>query len=150
MFLKIEQNVLLQGIYGSIFLCWMSRFKLSIRHASQTAYYIDLPFQSGKKVKITVPILKLCEKWHSRKLCCIVGSPFVWGWVKWADDLQENESSKGLPWRVFNHCPEGRLKQQMDLAPWDVVRTLEFGPYAAAWLATSLYICFLLHFMLCV
>lgn len=62
MFLKIEQNVLLQGIYGSIFLCWVSRFKLSIRHASQTAYYIDLPFQSGKKVKITVPILKLCEK----------------------------------------------------------------------------------------
>lgn len=57
MFLKIEQNVLLQGRYGSIFLCWMSRFKLSIRHASQTAYYIDLSFEIGKKVKITVSIL---------------------------------------------------------------------------------------------
>lgn len=59
MFLKIEQNVLLQGIYGSIFLCWMSRFKLSIRHASQTAYYIDLSFKSEKKVKITASILNL-------------------------------------------------------------------------------------------
>lgn len=149
MFLKIEQNVLFQGIYGSIFLCWMSGFKLSIRHASQTAYYIDLSFQIRKKVKTTVPLLNLSEKWHSRKLCCMLDSPFVWGWVKWADDLQENESSKGLPWRVFNHCPEGRMKQQMHLAPWDVVRTLESGPYATAWLATFLSIWFLLHFMLC-
>lgn len=149
MFLKIEWNVLLQGIDGSIFLCWMSGFKLSIRHASQTAYNKDLSFQSGKKVKITAPILNPSRKLHSRQMCCMVGSPFFWGWVKWADDLQENESSKGLPWRVFNHCPEGRMKQQMDLAPWDVVRTLEFGPYASAWLARFLHICFLLHFMLC-
>lgn len=62
MFLKIELNVLLQGIYGSIFLCWMSRFKLSIRHASQAAYYIDLSFQSGKKVKVTVSMLNFSEK----------------------------------------------------------------------------------------
>lgn len=68
LFLKIEQNLLLQGIYGSIFLCWTSRFKLSIRHASRTACYIDLSVQSGSKVKITVSILNLSEKRRSRKL----------------------------------------------------------------------------------
>lgn len=124
MFLKIEQNVLLQGMYGSIFLCWMSRFKLNIRHASLTPCYIDLSFQSGKKVKITVSTLNFSEKRCSRKLCCTLGSPFVWGWVKWADDLQENESSKGLPQRGFtNGLKAGRSSK----------RTLHPGTWSGPW-----------------